>query len=48
MLQKLKFYALKNCFLKSKKEDGVDTHFLFGLVLIGFAFWLCFKFRKKK
>jgi len=35
-------------FKNQKREVGVDTHFLFGLVLIGFAFWLCFKFRKKK
>ena len=29
----------------------MDTHFIFGLVVVGFFFWLCFKFRhenKKK
>ena len=29
----------------------MDAHFIFGLVLVGFFFWLCFKFRhenKKK
>jgi hypothetical protein len=36
---------LKNCNIKG---DGMDTHFIFGLVLVGFAFWLCFKFRQKK
>jgi len=29
-------------------EGGMDTHFIFGLVLVAFAFWLCFKFRKNK
>ena len=24
----------------------MDTHFIFRLALIAFAFWLCFKFRK--
>jgi len=30
------------------READMDTHFVFGLVLVGFAFWLCFKFRQKK
>jgi hypothetical protein len=25
----------------------MDTHFIFGLVLVGFFFWLCFKFRNE-
>jgi len=29
-------------------EEDMDTHFIFGLVLVAFAFWLCFKFRKNK
>jgi len=29
-------------------EGDMDTHFIFGLVMVAFAFWLCFKFRKNK
>jgi hypothetical protein len=25
----------------------MDAHFIFGLVLVGFFFWLCFKFRNE-
>jgi hypothetical protein len=49
ILQKIRIYAIYSSFLTHKtREDEVDTHFIFGLVLVGFAFWLCFKFRKKK
>jgi len=34
------------CFYKYK-EDGMDAHFFFGIALIGFFFWLCFRFRKE-
>jgi hypothetical protein len=29
-------------------EGDMDTHFIFGLALVAFAFGLCFKFRKNK
>lgn len=32
--------------LITRMEGAMDTHFIFGLVLVAFAFWLCFKFRK--
>jgi len=35
---------LKNCNIKG---DGMDAHFIFGLVLVVFFFWLCFKFRNE-
>jgi hypothetical protein len=25
----------------------MDTRFIFGLVMVGFTLWLCFKFRKE-
>jgi len=25
----------------------MDSHFIFGLVLVAFFFWLCFKFRNE-
>jgi len=25
----------------------MDAHFIFGLVMVGFFFWLCFKFRNE-
>lgn len=25
----------------------MDTQFIFGVVLVGFFFWLCFKFRNE-
>jgi hypothetical protein len=28
-------------------EVDMDTHFIFGLVVVGFTLWLCFKFRKE-
>ena len=31
--------------LKNNREEEMDAHFIFGLILVGFFFWLCFKFR---
>ena len=28
-------------------EDKMDAHFIFGLALVGFFLWLCFKFRNE-
>jgi len=48
-IAKIKSMNYITLFLKFKiREDGMDTHFIFGLVLVGFTFWLCFKYRKKK
>ena len=33
---------------KLRMEEDMDSQFVFGLVLVAFAFWLCFKFRKNK
>jgi hypothetical protein len=33
---------------KLRMEENMDSQFVFGLVLVAFAFWLCFKFRKNK
>ena len=29
-------------------EETMNTHFIFSLVLVAFAFFMCFKFRKNK
>jgi len=28
-------------------EVDMDTHFIFGLVVVAFTLWLCFKFRNE-
>jgi len=39
--------AICRIFLTFEKEDEMDAHFIFGLVLVGFFFWLCFIFRNE-
>jgi hypothetical protein len=40
-------YSNLQIFLTFEKEDEMDAHFIFGLVLVGFFFWLCFIFRNE-